>query len=420
MARFVLCPYGSAGDINPFVALAIVLRHRGHDVLFAVEDTFRPMLTTVGFDVHVLPGDSATMLAPYAREMTNGADPTTAIKLLVNKRLLPTLHPTVTSLLEACAGADMLVNTVLQFAASFVADMTGIRWASVALTPLNVPAASIESYALPAWLPNALRPLANRGIWAVGRSIYRKLADAPINEIRAEYGLPARRDLLFTGNLSSQLTSVAVSPTFMPPAREWPSSVRMTGFCFWDTPGNWTEPAELTDFLNTPQPVVAVSSGSSAAMAVDVFTSFYQTSIDAILHNGGHALIIGAAPDSLPEPLPGNVLAVPFAPFSYVYPRCATVIHHGGIGTTAQALRAGVPMLIVPWGADQFFTGAQIARISAGRTVLRSDYTPLHAHAAIQALLHDTTYHQHAQAISARLMLEDGATALADALESLL
>ncbi|MBF6592006.1 MAG: glycosyltransferase family 1 protein [Ktedonobacterales bacterium] len=420
MARIVITTFGSSGDLNPFLALGLELRARGHDVRFAVEESMRPPLTDHGFTIHHLTGDGQAALGPYTRQMLGAMNPFASVRLIVEKYILPTLPTKVEELRSACADADLLVSAAVQIAASFVADLVALPWASIALSPVTLPSDYLEPqppfFPLPAWLQRFY----NHTGWALGDVVLRRMVDVPVNTIRAEFGLPPRRDIMQYGNLSTELTAVAISPAFCPPPPDWPAYVRTTGFCFWDTPGDWSEPPELTEFLSGERPVVAVSTGSMAPEMGDAFARFYQTSLEAIQGVGARALVIGAAPGILPYQLPEDVLALPFAPFSHVYPRCAAVIHHGGIGTTAQGLRAGVPALIIPWGADQFFDGAQVQRIGAGRWMQRRFYSVPRATSALDRLLRDARYAAGARAAATRIAAEDGVTALCDTLEALL
>ncbi len=420
MARIVITTYGSSGDLNPFLALGLDMRERGHAVEFAVEESFQTVLAQAGFVTHHLTGDLETALALCGRQVFGRLTPFASVRAIVDRYILPTLRPKVVELLDACAGADLLVSAAGQLTGSFIADLTGIRWATVALTPGIIPSAYLEPQPLPFALPPVVQPLANRLAWATGELVLRRVADAPVNRLRGEYGLPPRRDLLFSGNFSRALTAVAVSPAFQPPPLDWPHFVHMTGFCFWDAPALWCEPASLTAFLDGSEPTIAISSGSLAPGTKRAFTDFFRTSINAVRRVGARALVIGAAPGTLPDPLPDGVLAVPFAPFSQVYPRCAIVIHHGGIGSVAQALRAGVPALVVPWGADQYLNAAQVARLGAGRWMQRRFYTPERAAHALDALKQETWYRERAQAIAVQINQEDGVANLCDALEGVL
>ena len=225
--------------------------------------------------------------------------------------------------------------------------------------------------------------------------------------------------MLTTGPLSHRLTAVATSPAFMPPAPTWPAWAKMTGFLFWDAAQEWEEPETLTAFFDGPLPVVAVSSGSMSEYVPRSFDRFYQYEPERRSgHRAHEQLVIGAPPGALPDPLPNWIHAVPYAPFSRIYPRCAAVIHHGGIGTTAQGLQAGVPQMIAPWGADQFFHGAQITRLGTGRWMTRRAYRPGRATKTLRALLTMPRYRQAAQAIAAQIASEDGVATLCDAIEA--
>lgn len=420
MARILITTFGSSGDLNPFVAIGLGLRARGHQVTYAVEDNFQPQLRALGFPIAPLTGRAEQALMEQAHTLVSRATPMASLRALVNEVILPSLRAQVTELRAACAEADILVSGAPMIPASFVADLTHIHWASIALSPVFIPSAYTEPQPLPFALPKALQQWANRASWSLGMMAVRRIYDVPINRVRAEYGLPPRRDLGQTGNLSRQLTAMAISPAYTPRPPDWPAWVHETGFCFWDTPTTWQEPPELAAFLAGERPVVALSSGSMSDRVGDAFNPMFQAGIAAIRQAGARALVIGAPTGALPDPLPDDILALPFAPFSQVYPRCAAVIHHGGIGTLAQSLRAGVPALVVPWGVDQFFAGAQLARVGAGRWVRRPAFTAERGARELAALLEDPNYRKRAQTIAAQIAAEDGVAAFADLLEKLL
>lgn len=417
MPRIVITSYGSTGDLNPFLAIAVALRDRGHDVAFAVEESMAPPVTALGFPVRRLSGDMERDLLPYQREMFGGGSPFASVGAIVTHYIAPTLRARIEELRAACAEADLLLSSASQMAARAAAELTGVPWISVALSPTFA-----SRYLIPqpqrVTLPAALQHTVNRVSWAMGNAVLRRIVDRPINAVRAEFGLPPGRDLLSYGSLSRVSSAVAVSPTFAARPPDWPSYLRVTGFCFWDSPATWSEPPELTALLDGAQPVVAVSTGSMAPSVKRQFADFFAASVAAIRSLGARALVIGTDPASLPEvPLDGASLIVPFAPFSSVYPRCAAVIHHGGIGTLAQALRAGVPSLVVPWGADQFFTAGQVSRIGAGRWLPRRGYSAERARTSLGALLNDDDYRHSAQAIAAKIATEDGPGAICAAVE---
>jgi rhamnosyltransferase subunit B len=421
MARIVLTTFGSSGDINPFVALALGLRARGHDVLFAIEDGFRGVIEQAGFPVARLTGDALAAMNEQSRDILRDTNPLRSVRLLVSKYIVPTVRPRIEDLRAACAGADLLVSSAFQIASAFVHDLTGVPLVTVTLSPVTVPSAHVNPAPQQFGLPAALDPLVSRVTWDVSLLTMRALFDPPINRIRAEYGLAPLRQWMYTGkNHWSPRTALAVSRAFFAPPPDLPKSVSVTGFLYWDTPTDWREPPELTAFFADSAPVVAVSCGSMSAELGDMFADFYSTSLTALRRVGARALILGAAPGALPDPLPSDTLALPYAPFSTIYPRCAAVIHHGGIGTTAQGLRAGTPALIVPWGVDQFYAGAQTQAIGAGRWIQRKRYTPERAAPLLDDLLHQERYRMKAREIAGEIAHEDGVSALCDLLEDTL
>jgi rhamnosyltransferase subunit B len=420
MARIVITTFGSTGDLNPFIALGLALRSRGHDVLFAVEANLEPQLNLLGFPVRRLTGDQEKALAPFRRQIFNRDQPLTSLQLLVDQYILPTLPAKVAELHEICQQADLLITVAPQFAASIVAEQPHIPWVFVILTPSTLPSAWVAAQPLSVSLPASLQRLSNRFSWFVGGMFLRQIVDTPINRVRRTFQVPPCTNLMWTGNLSPLLTMLAISPAFLSRPDDWPESLMMTGFYFWDRPTSWQFPESLKVFLQTDQPIIAVTAGSVAPEERAVFAAYYQTSIESILACGARALVINAPEiTSLPEQRE-NVLHLPFVPFSDVFPACAAVIHHGGIGTIAQCLRAGVPSLVVPGGLDQPFNAAQIVQRQAGLWIPRKQYTTKRAERALNRLLSLPIYKERMREIQAQIAQEDGIATFCNAMEQVL
>jgi UDP:flavonoid glycosyltransferase YjiC (YdhE family) len=414
MARLVMTTVGSAGDLNPYIALASGLRQRGHEIVFAVEQSFARRLRAEGFAAQELRGDVRTLLGPYAHDMIDSSIGFRSLRTLSHHYLAPVLGENITLLRDICEGADALIGSAGQIAASAVADLTGIPWMSVALSPA-IPTEFVSPITGAAQ-SGAINRVINRVAWTLGELALQRASDPPLNAVRAMYGLPPRKRLLADGNLSPTFTGVAVSPTFFARPADWPASAQVTGFLYWDTPSAWRAPPELEAFLSGGRPVIAVSTGSLGPDTSDLFSQFFAASVAAIHRVGARALVIGAGTAySTAGP---ETLLIEYAPFSLVYPRCAAVIHHGGSGTLAQSLRAGVPTLVAPWGADQFFHAALLKRAGVSRTLARKSYTAERARAALTTLLHDTGIRRHAQELASAIAQEDGCGQLCDAIEA--
>jgi UDP:flavonoid glycosyltransferase YjiC (YdhE family) len=418
MARVVVTTWGSSGDVNPFLILAHHLHDRGHDLIFAVEDHLAPRVRAAGFVVHPLSGNSQAALESHAGQLFGSSPPLFSVRAVVTGYVLPTLPARIAELRAACAGADMLIASAGQIAASFVAELTGIAWVSIALTPTNIPSSQAAPIPVPD-LPGPLGALLNRFVWAGGERVITGSVARPLDALRERYGLPPLRCPLPIRYLSRLLTVVPVSPAFFPRPTDWPQWAHLSGFCFWDERERWRELESLTTFLDTPAPVIAISSGSMSGDLGGRFTCFYRLCIAAVAAVGAKALVIGAPEGVLPDPLPDGVFAIPYAPFARVYPRCAAIIHHGGIGTTAQGLRAGVPALVMPWGIDQFFNGDRVARIGAGQWISRDRCPPHRIARVLRALLTEDRYWERARMVAAAIAREDGVGALCNAIEGL-
>ena len=420
MACIVVTTFGSTGDLNPFIALAFALRLRGHDVIFAVEANFQQQVSQLGFPTRVLTGDQQKALAPYSQQIFNNDSSLTALKLLMEHYILPALPGKVVELREACLHADLLISVAPQFAASIVAEQLHIPWLSVSLTPSTLPSVSLAPQPQSLQLPAALQRLSNRCSWFIGGVFLRQIVDKPINTLRQQFQVPPRSHLMWTGNLSPQLTALAVSPAFIPHPADWPEYIKMTGFCFWDRPMNWQFPDALKAFLNGDKPVVAVTAGTVVSGERALFASYYQTSIESIRACNARALLINT-PENICSPEQSeDVLRIPFAPFSEIFPACAAVIHHGGIGTIAQCLRAGVPSLVVSGGLDQPFNAAQVVQRKVGLWIPRKHFTTRRAEQALKALLSSPVYMRNAREIQNQVLQEDGAATLCAMAEQVL
>lgn len=166
--------------------------------------------------------------------------------------------------------------------------------------------------------------------------------------------------------------------------------------------------------------MVAVTAGSVAPGERALFSSYYQVSVESILACGARALLINAPENIVSPGQSEDVLQVSFAPFSEVFPACAAVMHHGGIGTIAQCLRAGVPALVVPGGMDQPFNAAQVVQRKAGLWIPRKRYTARRAEQALKALLFTPAYRARAREIQNLILREDGVATLCAAVEQVL
>jgi rhamnosyltransferase subunit B len=419
--RIVLTTFGSYGDLHPFLALALELKRRGHDAVIATSAFYRDKVVAEGVEFAAVPPDLPDGADPAV--MRNVFDPRNGPEYLVRRLVMPCLRESYAALAAACEGADLLVAHTLTFAAPLVAEKQNLPWASAVLAPM----AFFSAYDPPVlpplpWL-NRLRRLGPPlfgPLFRLLRGVTRPWT-AAVGDLRREIGLAAARlDPMYGGQFSPQLNLALFSPLLASPQPDWPANTVVAGFAFYDReqPGEGMSPA-LAAFLDAGPPPVVFTLGSAA---VGDARDFFTQSAEAAQLVGRRAiLLIGHDPrNRLTTPQPDTIAVAEYAPFSDLFPRAAAVVHQGGIGTTGQALRAGRPALVVPFGFDQPDNAERAARLGVARVIARHRYSAATAASALRALLADATCIERAEEVGKTVQAESGAERACDSLESML
>jgi UDP:flavonoid glycosyltransferase YjiC (YdhE family) len=309
----------------------------------------------------------------------------------------------------------------LNYAGPLVAEVTGIRWASYVLAPLSFFSA-FDPPVLPMY-PRLARadktvPGMGRVIRRLARFVSRKWPE-PIYELRRELGLTRGANPLFDAKHSPYLVLALFSRVLGTEQKDWPQNTKITGFCFYDADaGNGKLPPHLEKFLAAGPPPVVFTLGSAAVLAAG---RFYEYSAKAAIKLGIRAvLLIGSDERNRPpQPLPESICVTEYAPYSALFPRTEMVVHQGGVGTTAQCLRAGKPMLIMPYSHDQPDNGRRMRRLKVACVIQRSNYTPLRVARRLKEMLAEEVLAKRAKSVAQQLSHEDGVRSACDALEEL-
>jgi rhamnosyltransferase subunit B len=413
LKRILITTFGSFGDLYPYLCIGAELKKRGHAVTIGTSESYRARVEADGLAFHAVRPDMELdnrELVSYLMDARKGSERVVGhVAGLVRESYADTL--------EAARQADAILTHAITFGSVVVAQKLGIPWISTVLAPITFLSAYDPPVMAPAPQLHGLRVLGPRFMkwfWDLGRRQTLTWLK-PVLELRKELGLPPGEHPLFEGSHSPRLVLALFSRELAAPQPDWPANTVVTGFPFYD---RGTAPVELERFLaEEPAPVV-FTLGSSAVNAAG---SFYAESLEAVQRLGCRAVFLtGSHPQGLPEKLPRGVMAVPYAPHGAVFPRTAAVVHQGGIGTTAQAMRSGRPELIVPFGHDQFDNAARVARRGAAEVVYRSRYTSRRVAKAMERLLRQASYQQAAADLGQRVQAENGVAAAADAIEGTL
>jgi rhamnosyltransferase subunit B len=419
--RIVLSNIGTFGDINPLIAIALELKRRGHVPVMAVPALFGPKIIPLGLEFHAVRPDidpENTLMAEMVYDVRKGTERG------LREFLFPALRQTYDDLLDAVTRperADLMLLGELNYAGPVVADITGIPWASYVLAPLSFFSA-FDPPVLPMY-PRLARadkavPGMGRAIKRLARLVSRKWPE-PIYDLRSHLALPKGENPLFDAKHSPYLVLALFSRALGQEQKDWPQNTLIAGFCFYDSDaGNAKLPESLEKFLASGPPPVVFTLGSAAVLAAG---KFYEYSARAAIKLGIRAvLLIGGDPrNRLRQELPDSICVAEYAPYSGLFPRSAMVVHQGGVGTTAQCLRAGKPMLIMPYSHDQPDNARRMRRIKVARVIQRGNYTPLRVARKLKSMLAEPLFARHAEEVASRLAQEDGVRSACDALEEL-
>jgi UDP:flavonoid glycosyltransferase YjiC (YdhE family) len=340
--RIVLAAVGSRGDVQPMLALAQTFAARGHAPIVAAPPNFEAWVRSFGFDFAPVGVDIQVFLAEHSDVLTG--NPVKMYK--ESSRYFNDQMPLQAKQLEpACEDADAILYGGLAVVAPAVADhlrlpVLGVLYTSCMLPSSQHPPISIPWHGLPNWMNDLL--------WRANHFISNSLALETLNAVRAGFGQPPV-DQLRRYLFEDHPLVIAADEVLFPPDPLWRERYPYAGFIFFDDPAP-LDP-ELDAWLADGEPPVFVGFGSMSGKGTDRVAGMIVEAVAAT----GRRCIVGAGWAGLGAgALPPGWRVVRDAPHALLFPRTAVVVHHGGSGTTAQALRAGVPQVLLPLILDQF------------------------------------------------------------------
>ena len=328
---------------------------------------------------------------------------------------MPHLRSAYEDLSRAADGADLLISHPLTVTFPLVAQRQGLPWVATVLAPLSF---------MSAWDPPVL-PAAPwlRLLRAFGPTPYRLVFDlvkrsvrsweAPLRDFRRELGLPPTTQLaMFEGQFSPLRNLALFDPQLASPQPDWPPNVRICGAAIYDgVPPDAGVRDELERFLGEGERPIVFALGSSA---VWIASDFWDSAAAAARQLGRRAVLVTGP--TTPKNLPAGVRAFPYLGYSTVFPRAAAVVHQAGIGTLAQAMRAGRPQLIVPVAFDQPDNAHRAAALGIARVVPFKKVTARRLASELAVLLEQASYAREARAVAEALAKVDGAGSAAEEL----
>ncbi len=397
---------GSRGDVQPYVALGRGLKQAGHTVRILSSNDFHDLVTDYGLDFFTTGGSSQVV----AQKLQGLSEQGKTLEVFSQMREASQRQAVQAAEkgLVACQGSDLILGGLSGlFSGQALSEKLGIPLLLAYLVPFTPTSAfpsaltPIPQTPLTQWMNKPSHRLAHQMMWQSFRS-----AD---NKARAEgLHLPPSS---FWGPFSflkrqKQPVLYGYSSYVLPRPRDWDDSQHVTGYWFLEPSEGWEPPADLLHFLQSGPPPIYIGFGSMSSSkpeeAADlVLQALAQTGQRGVLYEGWGGL--------KKEQLPENVFMTGSIPHTWLFPRMAAVVHHGGVGTTAAGLAAGVPSIIIPFFADQPFWGQRVYELGVGpKPIRRRRLTADNLTEAIGRAVSDEEMRKRAASLGKRIRAEDG------------
>jgi sterol 3beta-glucosyltransferase len=359
--RITILTYGSRGDVQPFVALALGLQKAGHQVELAAPHRFQGFIEASGIACMPLAGDPEII---SQRLNDAGRNPLRMVRAM-SDYIFSIADQVARQAFAACNGTDLIVHSFLFTTGGHsLARKLGVPDISVQTFPVFAPTRAFPPVSMPDLPPGSfsyfLHWLTTQTFWHGGNIGFRRLRKADPDTFDLDLHWPFIAD---GARIMTPLV-LACSPTVISRPDDWPSSyIHIPGYFFLNTPETYRPPAALADFLADGEPPVCITFGSMIHRDAE---RIYRAVLEAIDRTSNRALILTGWGGLQESRLPENIFVAESVPHDWLFPLCKAVVHHGGAGTTAAGLCAGIPNIVVSFAADQPFWGKRVYAIGAG------------------------------------------------------
>ncbi len=401
--RILIASAGSHGDILPLIALAKKFVDNGHEVIFYANPFFKPYLANTSIQFTAI--ESIESYKTLFQKV-NYAKPEEAFRLVTRElmRLCPLYYQAMKA--DVIHGQTIALSNSLLFAPRLLREAAAVPCVTVHLSPSVFRSNLNPPRLLPNWITAKSSSIAKKITWWIQDNLFFKRDFArPLNHLRTKLGLPQVATPFNTWLHQADCVLALFPNWFAEPQADWAQNIILTGFPLYDSPETTmhTLSPALLEFINAGSPPIVLSAGTATANAHD----FFKISIAACQKAGQRAILLSHFSEQIPSVLPANILHVDYAPFSVLLPHCAAFVHHGGIGTTSQALRAGVPQLIRPVAYDQFDNSLRSVNLGVAHELLAKHYTIDNVANSLNKLVNNEQLRQRCQQIAKNFISHD-------------
>lgn len=416
--RLTIITMGSYGDVQPYIALGVGLQAAGHEVCLATHAQFEQTIRGWGLDFFPVAGDPSTLLASDAGRawLDAGGNPLLFFQRL-SRVAKPLLQQATLDCWHAAQNAEALVLSQLAICIAYpVVEQLDIPCCMAFLQPITPTRAFASPFFPPA--PNWLGPAYNRLSYFLAVQALWMLVRSSVNTVRREtLHLPPLAFQWLTDQLRPQRLPFlyGYSPHVLPCPADWGDWNHVTGYWFLNHAPAWQPPAALVDFLAAGPPPVYIGFGS---MNSGNPQETIQTVLKALARTKQRGVLLIKQSELGNAQVPDAVFTIESIPHDWLFPRMAVIVHHGGAGTTAAALRAGVPSVVIPFFAEQPFWGKCVFELGVGpKPIPRKHLSEEQLTTAIQLAVSDEGMRRRASALGERIRAEDGVACAVEIVE---
>jgi rhamnosyltransferase subunit B len=404
---------GSGGDVYPNVRLGRELKRRGHRVVLVTNELFGKKASREA-DIEFIQLGTAqeaekVMSDPDLWKRGRGYR-------VFSGYIMSQIEETYRIISDQyVTGRTVVMAPLTAFGARMAYEKLGVPLATVVLQPLLLRSLNVQpGVSTPDWFRPVLRSMRRALLPALDRLVFDPVLAPRINDFRRKLGLAPIERVLNRWAYSPELVIGLFPDWFAPVQEDWPVNTRLTGF-----PLTKEHPAPLTpeleQFLRTGPPPVVFTMGTAMQFAAGVF----KYGVEACRQLRMRALLLTPYFSQVPEGLPSGIVHVPFAPFETLLPRCAALVHHGGIGTLAQGLASGIPQVVVPLNTDQPDNAVRVHKLGAGEILPLRKYNARTVAQKLLLLTGNTRLRERCAELATRLRGSTALSEAADLVESL-
>jgi UDP:flavonoid glycosyltransferase YjiC (YdhE family) len=397
---------GSRGDVQPYVALGKGLEEAGHTVRVLASQDFQNLITAHGLEFFDMGGSIETVIQSMQGLLEQG----NFLKILSSmgpaaERLV---GQAAESGLVACLGSDLIIGGLGGvFVGLALSEKLGIPFVQAYLYPFTptreFPSvlSPLPQMRLPSWANSLSHRLAQQMMWQTFRAADNKarsqfLQIAPASIWGPFASLQQKKQTILYG----------YSPQVIPIPKDWDEFIHVTGYWFLEPPAGWEPPIDLVKFLQSGPPPVYIGFGSMVNSKPEETTDLV---LQALARTGQRGVLSSGWGGLKKADLPETVFMIGSMPHNWLFPKMAAVVHHGGVGTTAAGLWAGIPAIVTPFFGDQPFWGQRIYALGVGpRPIPRQRLTADRLAESIRIAVSNTAMREKSARLGERIRAENG------------